>query len=707
MTHNIALSGGNDQGYFRLSMGRLSQQGISYNNDFYRNNFRINSGYDLTRKLTVALSGEYIKSGADNRSFTQGQQFIWSHRHISWDQHRNYRDYEDVHIQRALPGRLPDNDPPNWQHTFFTNPFYIADNLPLSNEKDRLLGNITLTYEVTPKLNVLLRSGTDIWTDTRINVLAFDRVRNGNRTPGRFSEEVLRRQESNSDMIVTYNTNIGSDFNVNIQGGGIHRTNQYKRNFFRVGELVVDGIYNAANSVPSLNVIESEIATSEVQSLFGAAQFGWRNSIFLDVTARNDWASTLPPDARSYFYPSASLSAVVTDLFEINSSVLSFAKLRAGLAQVGNDTDPYRLAQTFLAQGSWNGSIPQFSDNPTLANSSLKPEITTGLELGADLRFFNGRVSLDVTYYEQSSINQILDIELSKSTGYDRRIINAGEVQNRGIEVMLGATPIKTAKGFTWDVMLNFARNRNKVIELTDGLTSYTIAAQRGLTSEARIGQPFGTLYGVGFERAPDGQMILDNGLPRISTEQRILGNVQPDWTGGFLNTFSYKGIVLTALVDIRIGGDIFDEGTGTGRWTGQYAETAVGREEGVIGKGVKEIVSGDGSLSYVPNDVIVSASQYYGYNNPRRFHEASIYDASYVKLRELSLGYQLPTSLLGNTFIQTAKVSLVGRNVLMLFKNTPHVDPEFDRLGGNAQGFGYGELPSSRSLGMNISLTF
>lgn len=708
INNSVALSGGNDKGFFRLALGRVDQKGIMYYNDFNRTNFRINSGYNLTKNLNITMSGEYIKSGADNRNYTSGSQFIWSHRHISWDRLRDYETYNDVHNQRAVAGKPADNDPPNWQHTYFTNPYFMERNLPFSNEKDRLLGNIALNYKILPSLSLMVRTGTDLWSDTRINVSNFARVRNGNSTPGRFSEEVLRSQETNSDFIFTYNKDFSTDFSTNIQFGGINRTNYYKRNYFYVGELVVDGIYNASNSVPSLNTIQSSIRKSEVQSLFAAANFGYRNMLFLDLTARNDWSSTLPSNDRSYFYPSASVSAVVTDMLNVQSDILTFAKVRASLAQVGNDADPYQLAQTFESSGSWNGSLPKFAESVSIANSSLKPEITTGLELGADMRFFRGKVGLDFTYYEQTTRNQILGVEISKASGYDRRILNAGEITNKGIELTLSGTPIKLDNGFAWNVSLNYARNRNKVVELAEGLTTYILASQRGMTSEARVGQPYGTFYGVAFERAPDGQIVYgSNGLPTLQPTQQIIGNIQPDWTGGMLNTFTYKGITLTALVDVRMGGDIFDEGTGTGRWTGQYAETALGREEGVIGKGVQKITAADGSVSYEPNTVIVTANQMYRYNNPRNYHEAAIFDASYVKLRELSVGYNIPSSLIKKLHLQSAKLSLVGRNVWMIFKNTPHVDPEFDSKGGNAQGFGYGELPSSRSIGVNLNLSF
>ena len=701
-TNSVALSGGNDKGFFRLGLSRLDQKGIMYNNDFHRNNFRINSGYNLTKNLSVTLSGEYIKSGSDNRSYTGGQEFIWSHRHVSWDQLADYESYNAVHNQPAT-----DFEPANWQHTFFTNPFFSQKYLPTSNEKDRLLGNIALNYKILPSLSLMIRTGTDFWSETRVAVSNFNRVRNGARTPGRFSEEVLRNQETNSDFIFTYNKDLSKDFGLNLQFGGIRRTNFSKRNYFYVGEMVVDRLYTAENSIPSTNVIESNITKSETQSLFGTANFSWKNALFLDLTARNDWSSTLPSNARSYFYPSASVSGVITELFDIKSDILTFGKLRASYAQVGNDATPYQLAQTFPKAGSWNGSVPKFGENIQIANANLKPEITTGLEFGADLRFLRGKLGLDVTYYNQTTRDQILGVEISKASGYNTRILNAGKITNKGIEVSISGTPVKLPNGFSWDISLNYSRNRNKVIELAEGLTTYTLATQRGMSSEARVGQAYGTFYGVGFKKSPDGQVIYDaNGLPVTQSNQK-LGNIQPDWIGGINNTLNYKGISLSFLIDARIGGDIYDEGTGTARWTGQYAETALGREEGVIGKGVREVVAADKSITYIPNDIIVTANQLYGYSNPRNYHESAIFDASYVKLREVSLGYSFNPAFLKRIKIQSAKISLVGRNVWMIFKNTPHIDPEIDAKGGNAQGFGYGELPSSRSVGANLSFSF
>jgi TonB-linked SusC/RagA family outer membrane protein len=705
VTNNIAISGGNDKGSFRLSVGRLDQKSIMAFNDFYRNNLKINSNYKVSKFMTAIVSAEYAKSGG-NRTYQNGDQFIWSHRHVSWDQLANWRDYSTTHIQRAVAGKLPDTDPANWQHTFFTNPFYLSELLPFTNDKDRLVGNLALNFAIAPSVKLMLRSGTDVWSDTRINIVNFERVRNGNKTPGRYSEEVLRRQETNHDALLTFDKSLSKDFSIVASVGGALRTNFYKRNYSYVGELVVDGVYNLANSNPSQNAIESRIEKSEVQSAYGSVQLGYLNALFLDVTARNDWSSTLPANARSYFYPSVSASVVVSDLMNFSKDILSYAKIRGSWAQVGNDADPYQLLQTFRAGGSWNSSLPEYYENLTISNAKLKPEITTGIEVGIDLKFLKNRFGLDLTYYNQTTENQILGVEISKASGYDKRILNAGKITNQGLEITLSTKILESMRGFKWDMSLNYSRNRNQVVELAEGLTTYTLQERRGVTSIARVGEPYGTLFGIGFMHAPDGQRVFVNGLPVVESTPRVIGNIQPNWLGGITNTFGLKNFVLTALIDAKIGGDIYDEGTGTGRWTGQYAETAIGREEGVIGKGVMNIGSAE-NPQYVPNDVIVAANQFYGYNNPRRYHEAAIFDASFVKLREVSFGYNIPKSVLSKLGIQSAKISMVGRNLAILFKNTPHIDPEADRFGSNQQGFAYGELPNSRSVGVNLSLGF
>ncbi|UZR93116.1 SusC/RagA family TonB-linked outer membrane protein [Chondrinema litorale] len=696
--NSIAISGANDKGSFRLSMGRLDQKGIMYNNGYWKNNFRLNASQKFTDKLTINAMAEYIKSGSDNRGYLSSSNFIWHHRHVSWDQLKDYEAYEDVHIS-------PDGDtePPNWQHTYFTNPFFSEDVLTNSNEKDRILGNISLNYEFTDWLSLMVRTGTDVWSDTRINVTGYERIKAGNYAAGSYNEEVLRRQETNSDFIFTINKDISNTFSFNAQLGGINRTNYYKRNYTNVSQLTIDGVYTTSNNA-SANTDQSSYEESEVNSVFGAAQFGFKNMLFLDITGRNDWSSTLPKENNSFFYPSVSVSAVVSDMIPaLSGGVLSFAKLRASWAEVGNDADPYMLQQTFSSDGLWDGSIPKYAESNEIANSTLKPEKTTGLEFGADLRFLNGRIGLDVTYYDQSTQDQILAVDISRASGYETRVLNAGEITNKGVEAMINATILESAGGFSWNMGLNFSKNKNEVVELADGLTSLTLWSIRGASLEARVGEAYGSLYGNKFARTEDGQLIFDDGLPYNIDGQHVIGNIIPDWIGGVSNTFTYKGITLSALIDIKKGGDIYDMGTSIARITGVLNETSVGREEGVIGVGVKNIGT-DENPEYVENDVIASATTFYGRYSGRQYHEAAVMDGSYIKLREVSVGYQIPASLLSNIFLQSARISVIGRNLAIFHKNIEHVDPE---LSSSSLGYNYGQLPSSRSIGFNLNVKF
>ncbi|MFK7923746.1 MAG: SusC/RagA family TonB-linked outer membrane protein [Bacteroidia bacterium] len=710
--HTFALAASNDVASFRFSAGRTDQTGILYNNDYYRNNFRLNTDYKLTDKFSVKVSAGYIKSGSDNRQQpVLWEPQTWHHRHDDWGVLKDYEEYMDVHITRE-----GDEYPyANWQHSFADNRFYSQENLTQSNEKDRFLGNIALSYQFTDALSLMIRSGTDLWSDTRINITRNERTKSFTTRTQSFSEETLKRQESNSDIILTYNKRFGDTFSLNLQGGANHRTNNYKRNYVYVNDVTINGLYNVANNATT-NTNRSRIEGKEVNSVFGAASFGYKGYAFLDITGRNDWSSTLPIENNSYFYPSASLSLVLTDMLGIQNSVLSFAKARASWAQVGNDTDPYRLAQVFIPQDPWNSSTPTFSENTVIANSDLLPEKTTGIEFGLDTWFFEGRVGLDLTYYNQTTTNQIINISVSRATGYESKVINAGEIVNNGFESVLTLVPIKQ-KNFTWDVTLNYARNRNEVVELfTDasGNTLETIVLQsrRGLSLEARVGQPYGTLFGSAYARVEEGEyaglIIFEDGIPQVADELQIIGNVTPDWIGGIQNTFRFKGFTLSALVDAKIGGDIADESSSTGMQTGIYPITALGREEGVIGVGVKNIGSAESPV-YIQNDVVQPTKSVTRMLSVRSVNEGAVYEASYVKLREVSLSYTLPASLIARIgLIKGASISAVGRNLLMLYNTHSQIDPELNIYGGNLQGaLYYATLPSTRSLGFNLNLAF
>lgn len=712
-THNVAISSNYGDGNFRFSLGRLDQKGILYNNDFRRTNFRVNVNHKLADNVRMKVSSEYIKSGSDNRQQpVLWEPQTWHHRHDDWGLLKDYKDFMDVHITR------PDDEYPyaNWQHSFALNRFYEQEVLTRSNDKDRFVGNISLTYDITPDLDLLVRGGTDVWTDTRISVTRNERIKSGDARTQAYNENVVRRQETNFDAILTFDKYLTKDISLTAFAGGAYRSNYYKQNYIGVNDVTINGLYNVANNA-STNTNRSAIGQYETQSVFGSVSVGYKSYLYLDVTARNDWSSTLPVENNSYFYPSVSLSAVLTEAFNIESKFLSYAKLRASVAEVGSATDPYQLQQVFTPQDPWNSTTPVFSQNSVIANSGLKPQQTSSYEVGAEMRFLNGRIGLDLSYYSQTTTDQIIPLAVSPTTGYPEVLINAGEMNNRGFEASIYGTVLKSNSGLNWDIAFNFAKNQSEVVELfTDAngntLESIVLHSRRGLSLEARVGQPYGTLYGSAYARVPDGefagQVIFEDGIAQKESSLQQIGNVTPDWLGGFTSNLSYKGFSLSFHIDAKIGGDLADESSSTGMQTGIYPITALGREEGVIGVGVKNIGSAE-NPQYVPNDVVAPTKSVTRMLSVRSVNEGAIFEASYVKLRELSLSYSLPNKLLSaSKFIKGAKLSIVGRNVAMLYNTHSQIDPELNIYGGNRQGaLYYVSLPSTRSVGFNLNLTF
>jgi len=383
---------------------------------------------------------------------------------------------------------------------------------------------------------------------------------------------------------------------------------------------------------------------------------------------------------------------------------LTYVKLRAGWSKVGG-TGPlgeYSTNRTFtLANNNFGtqSSVPNTQWNP-----NIKPESTVGTEFGVDVNAYGNRVRLSATYYSQTSSDLILPLQVEASSGFTSSWENAGEMTNKGIELQLGLTPIKT-DNFSFDVDLNFAKNRNEVTSL-GGADSYTLGDQWGMQLQAIPGQAYGAIVGFPYARTESGDIIYENGLPKVNNSQlEILGNITPDWTGGANFTFKYKNFDLSTLVDAKIGGDIFSMTYMWGRYAGTLEETLIGRETGVVGNGVVS----DGAGGYVPNNVVVDAKTFnqYAYNYSN-FTESGVFDASYVKLRQIVFGYSLPKNWLKGTFIQDFKVSVVGRNLALLYKKAPHIDPEsaFSNANGE-QGQEFGQLPSARTYGFNINVKF
>lgn len=687
-TNNIAITGSNEKGDFRLSFTDLNQSGILPNTDYKRRTVSLNAGWNLTKKLSIRATGNYIVDGSENRS-NWGLYFIWFGRQVDMEKLQDYQ----------APGSIYQY---NWNYNYWTNPYYFLNLSKKYNKKDRIYGNLSATYKFNDWLTFTGRTGTDVYIDRRKTrgAARIDNL-NGAKQYDSYNEEQIFIRESNSDFLLNATHKFG-EFDISANFGANHRSNYYQRNYAGATELAIPRVWNLGNSRQA-KVAENSYTEKQVNSVYAAANIGFRNYLFVDLTARNDWSSALPSDNRSYFYPSAALSMILTDMFKINSSVLSFAKLRAGIARVGNDTDAYRLVQAYKYENPW-GSTPTLSENNAMLNATLKPELTNSYEIGGEIRLWRNRVGLDVTYYNKQSFNQILDVNISQTTGFNSKLLNAGRLENKGVEVQLSATPVKVG-GFQWDIAVNWARNQNKVIELAEGLTTYTLGTVRGMTIEARVGEPYGTFFGQGFLRDPSGNIVYDNsGYPRINPTRRILGSFTPKWIGGFMNTFTYKKASLSTLIDVKQGGDIFSQSVNIGRYTGVLKETLLGREEGIIGEGVVNTGTATEPV-YVPNTKRISSEEwhkkYYALTN----NEETIFDGSYVKLREVKLSYVFSGQVFKKLPFRDLSISVVGRNLLLLHSNVPHIDPETSYYNdGNLQGIENGQVPTTRSVGFNIS---
>lgn len=686
LTHNtnVAITAGTDKSNVRLSLGNIDQTGIIPNTDLRRHSVGLNAGMQLSERLSANASVQYIQNVSDNRPANgySGdnimQQFVWFGRQVDINRLENYRN--------------EDGSQYNWNYNYHNNPYFIVNENLNSNQRDRIIGNVSMKYDFTDWLNLMVRGGSDFFTDDRKRVWAPGTI---DYPQGRFYEQAIYRNETNFDFLLGANKDITSDITLSAAFGGNNRRNTYRMNDVLVRALAVPGIYNVSNAVgnPSPSNYRSERV---VNSLYGTGTFGFRDYFFVDVTARNDWSSTLPIANNSFFYPSVSTSLVFTDAFNMNSGVLSYGKLRASWAQVGNDTDPYRTVGTFNANDPWDGS-PNLTYTNTLANANLKPEQTTSVEVGTDMRFFQDRATLDFTYFSKSTKDQIVNVTRSGASGFGYQTVNIGEITNKGVELQLGGTPILTEGGFTWDVLLNFSTYKNEVVSLTEGLDSYQLGLYWGVGLEARPGETFGSLVGTTYLRDDQNNILLNAaGRPRVGPTD-VLGNIIPDWLGGLRNSFSYKGLNLSFLLDARKGGDVFSVTHMFGLYAGVLEETLEGREDGLLIEGIGP----DGN----PNTVRTPAQQYnqglYG------LHEAHVFDGSFVKLREVVLGYDLPQSFTNRFKLRGASINLIGRNLLLLHSNIPHVDPE-TAFGADiaSQGFEFGALPSTRSWGVNLRLT-
>lgn len=542
---------------------------------------------------------------------------------------------------------------------------------------------------------------------------------------GKLTDQIFNNRTLNAEILALYNNSWG-DFDVNATAGG---------NIFKVNNKTItniglnqqmDGIVNIMN-YQEQNVRES-MYQKQINSLYASASVGYKHTYYLEGTVRGDKSSTLPIDNNTYVYPSISGSLVFSEFIK-NKNIINYGKVRASWAKVGSDTDPYQLALNYATgKYSYSGYTIGMISNATQPNKDLKPTMTSSYELGLEMKFFHNRLSLDLTYYNQTSKDQILSLASTTTSGYAYRLINAGQIQNKGIEIALNGRVLQI-KDFAWDAGVNFSKNTNKVKSLVDGMDYFELAKAYwcGVSVGAKVGENYGAIRGKDFQRTDDGQIIIDatSGLPLVDKEVKTIGNSSWDWTGGFYSTFTYKNFRLSAGFDVKVGADIYSMSMRSAYQTGKARQTLEGRDEwyaseeareaagmtdeqwrasgnckGFIAPGV--IANGDGT--YRPNDIPVNPETYWKAiaNNVQ---SAFVYDNSYVKCREITFGYNFPEKMLGK-WAKALSVSFVARNPFIVWKNIPNIDPDSSY---NTSGLGleYGSLPSRKSYGINVNVKF
>jgi TonB-linked SusC/RagA family outer membrane protein len=727
ITNNVAFVGGNSDGDFRLSYTGINQIGMIPNTDLKRNTFSLSGGYKLSSKLTARAFVSYIVGESDNRpSISYGTESIMYLFNCWLPASVRLRD-----MKRLWQPGLENVRQFGWNYNYHDNPYLTLYKNTNGQLYNRILGNVSLKYDFTDWLSLQLRTATD-WSNERRE---YRRAFSTQRFPfGQYRETNIVNEERNSDFLLTASKEISSDFAFSATFGGNAMQQTSRFNEAVAGQLNIPEIYSLNNSRIALVNEQSKVG-KRINSLYGSAGVSYKNKIFIDFTGRNDWSSalTLPEDLRSfgiednsYFYSSVAVSAIISEMVNL-PKYFSYLKVRGSFAQVGNDTDPFAYTQTFNRSEPF-GSSQIYGETSSLANLNLKPEISNSYEFGTEAKFFGNRFGIDFTYYNSRTRNQILAIPLSNTSGYTSRRINAGLITNYGVEMMLTGTPIKK-KDFVWDAFLNFSANRSKVLELSDGLTNYVMASRR-VTVEARVGERMGSMFGIGFARvqstdrnAPyydasgqySGQMVFGtNGRPIRTTNRIYLGNYNPDWLLGIGNSFTFKGIKLSVLFDTRQGGKLYSETQTVGREGGIIMETLEGRANGydlslpgngVIGQGV--VLNSNGTFS--PNTTKVTAREWHtAWTAGRNIAEGVMFDASFVKLREVQIGYSFPDKWFKKTPFRAVNLSFVGRN-LMVWDNVPHVDPEnMSYSGGTAlPGIENMSMPTTRSYGLNLSFKF
>lgn len=708
--NSASVSAADERADFRLGLTHQDQDGVVPTSNLQRTSINLNSGYQARDDLSARLSGFYTRTESIGRVVQGGNDpnvltslINTLPRTMGIDELREFKD--EFGNQVTLGPQT-------------NNPFWIINENPFGNEVDRLFGSATVEYSPLEWLSFTGRAGADLYTEDRTREIAIGTL---GRDDGGFNAEIIQESQYDFDLQGQAQRDVHEDVNVRAVAGFNLNDRQLELQRTEAVGLQVPGLLNFANASSTSPI--NQFQHRKVYGVYGDVTVGYRDYLFLNLTGRNDWSSTLPEENRSFFYPSVNVSFIPTEAFDIAGDVLSYMKVRANYAQVGSDEDPYQLDFRFFPVSDVFGQFgatltfpfgeqTAFEATNTIPPANLKPQNQISMELGGELQLFNGRAGIDFTYYDVRTEDQIISIPIPESTGFAANRTNIGEVSNEGVELQVNVNPLRT-QDFTWDVIANFTQNENTVVSLAPGVEEIII--QSGFNSlqvKAEPGESFG-LYGPGFLRVTDessphfGEILIDEttGL-REEGDIRRLGSIDPDFQLGVSSSLTWRNVTLSGLVDWREGGVIFSNTVGLLRRSGLAEETAVNRDGTFIDEGVVQNPDG----TFRPNDVPVSNMQQFWqrYANAG-IHEGNIFDASNARLREVRLDWSVPRGWLEQTPFGRLSIGVEGRNLWLFYKKVPHIDPEVGLFGSasDGQGVEWNVLPSTRSFGLTIQAGF
>lgn len=698
LTNSIAVGGSSEKGAFRLAYSNMNQNFILPNSLLKRNNIGFNGNHRLGSKINVVASANYSENYARARpgtgfsGYNPTQIFtLYGQRQLEMDKLAFYE--------------FADGSQVSWNRTSPTNPTPLFATTPYWHQykdyptdiRKRLYGLTGFDYKPVDWVNISAKVFMDKYTTLQEERVARDY------TTGSYARTNIDHQELNYQLIASVNKDLSSTFHLDASAGGNIMQQDYGINTGSYAGLIVPDLYTLTNNIGRLGISEN-LYRKRINSVFGNATLGYNDVVFLDVSARNDWSSTV---SKSYFYPATSLSVIFSKWLP-SLSWLNFGKVRTSVAMIGNDTDPYRTYVAYNAPVLFGTGNSYILRNPILGNSALRPEISKEVEAGLELKLFNNRLGLDFTYYSRVTQDLILPLSVSLTSGYSNFYANVGKSRNRGVEVQLSGSPVRN-KDFSWNIVVNYAADRSKLLALdipnNPTIKRYTLGTERRrntVATTAIVGQPLFVLTGTDYTYLNGEKVITDAGLYVATPAGQVIGNTQPDFVGGITNSFTYKNFTLSGLIDFQKGGNFFSYTNMYGLYSGTIAETVENnvRQTGVDVSGVLA----DGTRKTVH----VNAPFHFKNNYGIRISTANLYDASYIYLRELRLGYALPSGVAQALRATGASISLYGRNLWLISSNAPNVDPSnILNSDSNIIGLEGGALPSVRSIGINLNISF